>query len=118
MKKQPTEKILFLREYAPFIEVLQDAGFETTVLHEIPGDMEKVIWSERPKLIILFMDGLDYNGMDPVRYIPGKYLSMTLSVSSAISPSDLLIEVVYRFEHDGFMEGHGKTLCLKKRKSE
>jgi hypothetical protein len=96
LKKQPRQKILFLREYAPFIEVLEHAGFETTVIHEIPGDMEKVIWSERPKLIILFMDGLDYNGMDPAGCVPAIYLSMTLSVSSAISTSDLLKEVEYR----------------------
>ena len=76
--------------------MLEHAGFETKVLHEIPGDMEKVIWSERPGLIILFMDGLDCNGMDPVRCVPAIYLSMTLSVSSAINPSDLLKEVEYR----------------------
>ena len=75
LKKKRKQRILFIRDYASFIEVLKDAGFEVTVLHDLPCDVEKVISRERPELIIIFMDGLDYNSLDPTRNITENHLS-------------------------------------------
>ena len=114
LKKKRKQRILFIRDYASFIEVLKDAGFEVTVLHNLQCDVEKVISRERPELIISFMDGLDYNGLDPTRNIPEKHLPITLSVSSSISRSDLLKEVKNRLGgHEGFGESHDNILSLK-----
>ena len=43
------------------------------------------------------MDGLDYDGIDPVQYVPESYKECVLTVSSVIQRSDLLRKVLRYF---------------------
>ncbi len=94
------QKILFIRPYSPFIEALKDDGYEVVVLNDLKCNIEKMIWSERPGLILLFVDGLEFDGVDPVQYIPLTFKHKILSVSSALSQWDLLKEVRRKFRRE------------------
>jgi hypothetical protein len=90
-------KILFVMHYPPFIQILKKHGYDITVIHECSAQITEKIHAEEPDLIIFFMDGLEYNGIDPVQYVPECFRERVLTVSSVIRQSDLLRMVLQYF---------------------
>ncbi len=81
--------ILFIGNYKPFINILKKKGYHVKSVRNTIH-LEKKIWMEKPDFIILFIDMLDFNGFDPIQYIPSQFIKRTLTVSETISPIELV----------------------------
>lgn len=93
--------------YPPFIKTLKKHGYDISVIYECSAQITEKIHMEEPDLIIIFMDGLDYNGIDPLQYVPESFRERVLTVSSAIQQMDLLRMVLQYFNcniHPSFLK--------------
>ncbi len=99
--------ILFIMHYPPFIQTLKKHGYDITVIYEVSTHITEKIHTEEPDLIIMFMDGMDCDGIDPVQYVPQSFRRRLLTVSSAMRQSDLLRKVWHFFNchtHPSFLK--------------
>ena len=79
--------------YPPFIQTLKKYGYDISVIHECSAQISEKLHTEEPDLIVIYMDGLDCDGIDPLQYIPESFRGRVLTVSSIIRRSDLLRNV-------------------------
>ncbi len=82
--------ILFIGDYKPFITILKDEGYHIMTVPLNTIHLEKTIWQVKPSFIIQHVDTLEFNGIDPIQYVPSQFISRTLTVSKVISPKELL----------------------------
>ncbi len=88
---QKTEKIiLFIGDYKPFINILKNEGYHIVTVPLNTIHLEKTIWLVKPTFIIQHVDTMEFNGIDPIKYVPNQFMNRTLTVSKTISPKELL----------------------------
>lgn len=83
------KRILFIGDCARFIDTLKNEGYDVKATFS-GSHLNTIIWLEKPDFIIQYIDNLEFNGIDPMKYIPRQFISRTLTVSTIISPKDLV----------------------------
>ena len=84
------QKILFLRDHEAFIDALEGQGYNVVLASECGGTVARQVLLEGPDLIVIFADGFDCDGIDPVRDVPESHLERMLAVPGDLDPDEFL----------------------------